>query len=573
MQENERKGSFDKLVAGLDSQDRALMLSRINQTASPSVQFTSSEEPEPDSSVTLRLKMEQESPLHRFFIWLRAVIKKCTQEQVYNQDILAAMARTVNRDHPGLLNHKIYVIDEQFYTQLKALKDAADFFKNYLSAIEDNTGNFYVFLSSFVAPELSDEINAHADPFINDFNKEPSIELKNSLSVSMDSILSEIGGATRRNLYSAVKSVNWLLCFSRLPLLHFISQFTNIMGGVYTCPYRDAVKDYESLAALFDSITQIPNEILEAIFLYGHKKEMNGKVQNVELERQVKEYLAQANSHFAVIQMFRVTVPVKKIGKIINQNYDWQPQSISGAEDWFSSFKSQWKKILEIRWNEWIRDRKKYQLGNSLKFDFMLENFPALKYKPWEGLWIPVGFSYELTGGFLTWFTFEKYGEILPTLNDVMMEGVFIKSENRTEYSENLSLFVQANTKLTNLTAKLSPEGEYGIILNGFATSTVKNNQMKTQIASIMSQIDNEFKDIILQFTSGCRGMDAIFHGFFDDDKDGVHETLQNWTALKGKGNRLWRENLMEIRALLKNSVFYISEFESIDKFFKNAQN
>lgn len=571
MQENERKGSFDKLVAGLDSQDRALMLSRINQTASPSVQFTATEETEPDSNITLRLKMEQESLFHRFFIWLRAMFKKCTQEQIYNQDILAAMARNVNRDHPGLLNHRIYVLEEQFYTQLKALKDAADFFKNYLSGIEDNTGSFYVFLSSFVSPELSDNINAHADPFMNDFSKDPSMELKNSLSASLDSVLNEIRGSTRKNLYNAVKSVNWLLCFSRLPFLHFISQFTNIMGGVYTCPYRDAVKDYENLAAVFDSVTQIPNEILEAIFLYGHKKEFNVKGQNVELERQVKEYLAQANSHFAVIQMFRITVPVKKIGKIINQNYDWQPQSISGAEDWFSSFKTQWKKILEIRWNKWVRERKKNQLGNSLKIDFSLETFPVLKYTPWKGLWIPVNFSYELTGGFLTWFSFEKYGEILPILNDVMMEGVFIKSENRTEYSENLSLFVQANTKFTNLTAKLSPEGEYGILLKEFASSSIKNNQMKTQVASIMSQINNEFKDIILQFTSGCRGMDGVFHGFFDDDKDGVHENLQNWTSLKGKGNRLWRESLFEIRKLLKNCVFYISEFESIDKSFKDA--
>ncbi|MCI5607238.1 MAG: DUF5312 domain-containing protein, partial [Spirochaetia bacterium] len=266
MQENERKGSFDKLVAGLDSQDRALMLSRINQTASPSVQFTATEETEPDSNITLRLKMDQESLFHRFFIWLRAMFKKCTQEQIYNQDILAAMARNVNRDHPGLLNHRIYVLEEQFYTQLKALKDAADFFKNYLSGIEDNTGSFYVFLSSFVSPELSDNINAHADPFMNDFSKDPSMELKNSLSASLDSVLNEIRGSTRKNLYNAVKSVNWLLCFSRLPFLHFISQFTNIMGGVYTCPYRDAVKDYENLAAVFDSVTQIPNEILEAIF-------------------------------------------------------------------------------------------------------------------------------------------------------------------------------------------------------------------------------------------------------------------------------------------------------------------
>ena len=59
--------------------------------------------------------------------------------------------------------------------------------------------------------------------------------------------------------------------------------------------------------------------------------------------------------------------------------------------------------------------------------------------------------------------------------------------------------------------------------------------------------------------------MENVFHGFFDDDKDGEHQPLQNLTTIKGRQNREWRDNLIMIRNDLKKVMFYISELEPID--------
>ena len=51
----------------------------------------------------------------------------------------------------------------------------------------------------------------------------------------------------------------------------------------------------------------------------------------------------------------------------------------------------------------------------------------------------------------------------------------------------------------------------------------------------------------------------------FEDKKDGVHETLQNFTTIRGAQNKQYRDTLGKIRHILKKATFYIAELEPID--------
>lgn len=565
MQDSQKKGAFDKLVAGLTSEDRVNMLENINRTTAPTVQFVESEEQIPEKNITLRLRYKQESLFYKLILWLRGLINKKDSEKIYNEDVLAALARRVNRDHPGILNHKVQVLDTVFYQHLKALKDAADFFKPYFSFIDDNQGDFYVYLSSFVSPQLSERINKEADPFILPFETEPTNETKNGLLKTLDDILNNMGGEIKTALYYSLTSVNWLKQYTKLPYIHFSSQFTNLTGTNYTCPYKNAVNDYDAFAAVFSNIHPVQNEVLEAMLLFSQRKEITKNAQEKDIERLIKEFLAKANQHFATIQMFNTTVPLIKVGKIINGDYDWTAGNISGVEGWFPVFRSQWRKIIDLRWNDWIRERKKNTLATSLRNDFKLDEFPVLKYRPWTNLWMRVPFAFELTGGFLSWFSEEVYDDILTPLNEVMMEGVFVRNENRIEYSEGLNLFVTGNTTMQELLVRLSPEGEYGQLFDEFANSRIRSFQVQNQIDSMMTGTETDIREALGKFCKGCRMMERVFHGMFDDTKDGMHETLQNFMTIKGHQNRAWREHLAEIRDILKKAMFYISELEPID--------
>ncbi len=445
------------------------------------------------------------------------------------------------------------------------MKNASDFFKPYFSIINQDRGSFYVFLGSFVAPEISEKINAQADPFILPFDKDDTIEVKNGLLKKLDEILKEINPNSKNNIYNAIMSVNWLYSFISLPFLHFISQFTNIIEKSFTCPYNNAKNDYDAFAAVFDNVKTIENEILEAIYLFSQKKELKNNVQEKDVEKAIKEFMNTANYHFASIQMYISIVPTEKLGKIIHNDYDWYAQNIDGVESWFPSYRAEWRKIIDIRWNEWLRERKKNQLGKTLKANFDLDNFPSMEYRPWNDIWLTTPFSCELTGGMLSWFYVNKYSKIIQPLNDVVMEGIFLRSENRTEYSEGLNVFATANTQMGELLEKLSPKGRYGEIFEELKNNKMRSFQVQNQIDSMMAATEAEVKECTKKFIKGAKTIDLVFHGFFDETKDGIHEGLQNIMLIKGNQNRLFRDKLIEIRNIIRLTVFYLTELIPID--------
>jgi len=570
MQEADNKDAFDKLIAGLSAEERREMLGRINLNSPGTIQFVDTEGNLTEDGPSLQARFNGESLFYKMILWIRSVFSKKTTNNIYNDDLLARVARRINRDHPGIVDHRAGLLDSVFYERLKSLRDAADFFKPYFTFVDASPGDFYVFLSSFVSPELSESINRNADPFTLPFTKNPTPDVKSDLLRKLDEMLNGMDGSIRQRLYFSISGLNWLKQFTRLPFIHFTSQFTNVAGSNFTCPYCNARNDFEPFGALFAHVVPVNNEALEALFLFSQKKELSSNAQGKDVERAVKEYMAVANSHLATIQMFISGVPMMKLGKLVNTDYDWEPGNIEGAEAWFPSFRSHWRKIMEVRWNDWLRERKKNLLSSNLKTDFKLDEFPVLQYRPWRSLWARVPFTYELTGGFLSWFATEKYEGIMPYLNDVMLEGIFIKSENRQDYSEGLNLFVMANKQMLELLDNLSPSGPYGSLFEEFATNKVRTLQIQNQIDSMMKNTDAEIAIILRDFQKGARQMDDVFKGFFDDQKDGKHESLQNWTSIKGHQNREWRDRLKIIRELIKKAIFYLTELEPIDQATKD---
>lgn len=565
MHEDGKRDAFDKLVAGLNTEDRNIMLSKLNANKTQTVKFVNTEVYEQKEDTRLSLRLKNESVFYKLLLWLRSLFSKEKIEELYSEDLIAKIAKSVDREFPHLIHHQQNVLDSIFYERLKALKDCADFFKPYFALIEDSLGDFYVFLSSFVTPQIADEINSKADPFTLPFSKVPSNEVKKDLVIKMDKVLKDMAPTTKNSLYTAISSTNWLMQFTKLPFLHFLSQFTNISGDAYTCPYSNARNDFIHFAKVFTNVLTVENNVLEAIFLFSQRKNITDNAQEKDIDKAVNEFLSKTNMHFSTIQMFISGVPIVKLGKIINRDVTWSPENMEGAEAWFPSFRNQWHKIIDIRWNDWQRERKKSMLSDDLKNDFMLDGFPVMQYKPWELLWTRVPFSCELTGGFLSWFALEKFPKIIPDLNTLMMEGVFVNNENRNEYSEALSEFIACNNQMQDLLHRLSEEGEYGQKFIEFSESKVRSFQTQNQIDSMMSTTESEIRDVLKRFCKTCRTIELIFHGIFDDEKDGVHETLQNYSTIKGSHNRQYRENLGKIRKILKSATFYIAELEPID--------
>lgn len=565
MNENQHRGSFDELVAGISSDERKYLLAKINQNREHSFPLVQPAREETDG-FTLDIKLNSESFLYKLFLWIRSLVSKKHRLEIYNNDLIRTLARKINKNHPGIVDMQNGLILSLFYEKLKELKNAADFFKPYFNIFNENPGKFYVFMSTFIAPEIASSINAEADPYSVPFEKEGTKEVRSSLLKKMEGILKDIPQKSRAVMYDAVKSLNWLKRFSELPYMHFLAQFTAIVSETYTCPFTNAQTDFNALASVLSDARSIPNEALEALFLFPQRKGGATVELDQDTEKSMREFLSKSAAGISMVQMFISTVPFFALGKVIFSDYDWQIETFGGAEDWFVKFKEEWKIVFDERWESWLRDRKKSQLADVLMENFGILSFPELPYRPWANLWGGVPFRCEMTGGFLYWFATVKYEEVMGVLNVLVLEGVFLNNDNRAEFSEAMNKFAEINHQVQLFGESLNEKGSVGSVFAKLIADHVRTLKGQNMVNSIILNAETSVRGWESSFCDCCRTIEKVLAGILDDEKtDKKYESIQNLMTIKGRENRAYRDNLQAEREVLLESHKILAEIEPLD--------
>lgn len=565
MNDDQHRGSFDELVAGISSDERKYLLAKINQNREHSFPLVQPAREETDG-FTLDIKLNSESFLYKLFLWIRSLISKKHKLEIYNDDLIRTLARKINKNHPGIVDMQNGLILSLFYEKLKELKNAADFFKPYFNIFNENPGKFYVFMSTFIAPEIASSINAEADPYSVPFEKEGTKEVRSSLLKKMEGILKDIPQKSRAVMYDAVKSLNWLKRFSELPYTHFLAQFTAIVSENYTCPFTNAQTDFNALANVLSDARSIPNEALEALFLFPQRKGGATVELDQDTEKSMREFLSKSAAGISMVQMFISTVPFFALGKVIFSDYDWQIETFGGAEDWFVKFKEEWKIVFDERWESWLRDRKKSQLADVLMEKFGILSFPELPYRPWTNLWGGVPFRCEMTGGFLYWFATVKYEEIIGVLNVLVLEGVFLNNDNRAEFSEAMNKFAEINHQVQLFGESLNEKGSVGGVFAKLIADHVRTLKGQNMVNSIILNAETSIRGWESSFCDCCRTIEKVLAGILDDEKtDKKYESIQNLMTIKGRENRAYRDNLQAEREVLLESRRILAEIEPLD--------
>ena len=565
MNENQHRGSFDELVAGISSDERKYLLAKINQNREHSFPLVQPAREETDG-FTLDIKLNSESFLYKLFLWIRSLVSKKHRLEIYNNDLIRTLARKINKNHPGIVDMQNGLILSLFYEKLKELKNAADFFKPYFNIFNENPGKFYVFMSTFIAPEIASSINAEADPYSVPFEKEGTKEVRSSLLKKMEGILKDIPQKSRAVMYDAVKSLNWLKRFSELPYMHFLAQFTAIVSENYTCPFTNAQTDFNALASVLSDARSIPNEALEALFLFPQRKGGEAVELDQDTEKSMREFLSKSAAGISMVQMFISTVPFFALGKVIFSDYDWQIETFGGAEDWFVKFKEEWKIVFDERWESWLRDRKKSQLADVLMEKFGILSFPELPYRPWANLWGGVPFRCEMTGGFLYWFATVKYEEVMGVLNVLVLEGVFLNNDNRAEFSEAMNKFAEINHQVQLFGESLNEKGSVGSVFAKLIADHVRTLKGQNMVNSIILNAETSVRGWESSFCDCCRTIERVLSGILDDEKtDKKYESIQNLMTIRGRENRAYRDNLQAEREVLLESHKILAEIEPLD--------
>lgn len=558
----EKKDSFEVLASEISESERQDILSRMQGVSQENAPLQPADEKFDESIEPLEIKIKNESFLLRLYIWFKALISNTTQAVIYNEHKLSEIARSVNHNFPGIINSKQGMFLSPFYERLTELKACADFFKPYFISDEDNEGSFYVFLSSIVMPQVTEEIKANADPCSNPVTPEIKSDTRSGLLRKLEEIFETIPAGEKTKMYEAAKASEWMRQFIRLPYSRFITQFTSD-GSEYTCPFQQVEAEIDHFSRVLCSKIAIPDEFLEALYLFAIR---NAKRINEDTARDAGEFLGKAHSSLGLLQMFMSSVPIRSIGCLVHSDSQWRASQFSGGEDWFVKYKNACKKIFDQKWASWEADCKREALLSTLKQNFDLDHFPKFPERPWEELWGGVHFEYDSTLGFLNWFIKERFSVCELDLKTLLVQGSFNKKENHTVLSEAFNSMVQLSISLQVLARKLSTHGETGVIFNKIHEEKSRTLQAQTKVEQMMKSISSDVSTLIHQFGDSARSILQVLNGVLGFTKDTRFDTISNLNKMKDQNNEPFIHKIELSKNIIESALNFVMELESLDK-------
>ncbi len=560
------RNSFDALVSGLSETERVTMLEKMKAAGADNSSLAVSDSSESAPPVPVEEQIKHEPFLFRVFLWIKSIFANTSMQVLYNEHRIAQIARSVEKKSPNLMDSKRNMLMSGFYDKLVELKLSADFFRPYMLLSEADENSFLVFLGSLIMSDIEEQMNESVDPYSLPFENGQKPEQRMNLLRRMDEILNSIPTARRNYMYEAVRSYEWLKQFSKLPFERFISLFSTVVEKNYSCAFSTLENEVSVFAKILCNGVKIYEEVLEALYLFSRKGTSGRSLDSMdEVAEKAADFMEKSKSQISMMRMFINTVPLKSIARIIYSDAAWVPENFTGGEDWYVRYKNHWRRLFEEKWKSWGIDCKKEQLKQGLERNFGLENFPLLPERPWALLWGGMPFRYELTAGFLNWYMKEKFPEYELPLKTIMLEGDFIKKENRAEFNDSFNKLIQVSVDLQTLNRVLSSGGEYGMIFNKLHNENLRSLQAHSKIESIIRGVESDVRSMILSFCDACRTLENCFTGIFLEKTDSRYDALTNLARLGGKNNDIFVKKLEEARRSISDCYALIRELEPID--------
>lgn len=554
--------SFDSLVAGIGSDERQNLLQKLRRSGNNLSRPMNVAREEVHDTQSLRKRLQSEGVFYRILLWFRATFTGQRQEDIYNRDLLGNLSRSITLGHPGIMDGQRRLLLTGFLDRLEAIKDCAEFFKPYIDKVTDRRGEFYVFVSTLVAPEIADTIDQDADPYSLPLDQTIASDTKSSLLHKLNDTLMNVNDTAKQNMRSSVMCFEWMRQFSVMRFEHFIGQFTQA-GRSASCMFNSAKTDYAEVARVLSNAVTISDKVLDALFLFSQTKRGEAVADDTS-EKELQAFMFKAAAKLQAVQAFVSGIPVVALGRVMWASYDWNPATFGGGEDWRQVFRAQWREIFDERWNAWMADRKRKEVENMLIDMFEIEQFPVLKHRPWQNM-RGVNFRCEMTAGFIVWFCENEWPLVSPSMKALMMEGIFINSANQSEYSITTNELGDIMRRAREFSKSVSDGGELSTTLSHLAAERMNTINWQSKITGVMMTAEAVVHDMSTDLCNQCRVIERVLHGVFDEDIAGGYDTIRNLNTIKGGDNKEFRDGLNRARKSLGGARQILSELEVLD--------
>ncbi len=562
MQEN--VDYFDRLVGGLSVDDRVAILQQMKNQIKPEIEALETEEAAQNDSLSGGSSLENESVITRMILFFKSLFSQKNIEVVYIEHKITALSKKVESKYSNMFSAQNMSLEKGFCESIMELKKVATFFKPSVALSDEHSRAFLVLLGSLIMSDLETKIDKVANPYSVPFTQELSNDLRASLLRKMEGTLAEVSQGEKAQLYTCVQSLIWLKTFTQLPFESFAAKFSATSTTSLSCSLAACSAEIDKFSSVLCNAKKVEPEVLEALYLFQAQSRINAG-EKVDIQAGVSDHMNASLSALKGITRFINTVPLRSISMISHRSTSWMPMYKESGEDWFVQFKAQWKTIFDKKWASWLHDRKKAVTKEQVSYFFETNDYPLGPNRPWAEVKTNYLFSKEYTLGFINAFfktVYPKYNEVLKIL---LVDGEFIRKDNKTELVDTLANVNSLFQSVQDLNTKLSIKGSYGDSFSKITADTLRTIQGQLQVQTLMQTIESETSLLSLSFGEVCRAFTAIFGGLLIANYNPNYDTISNMATLTGPDNAQIRNHLVAFSEAITTALALLQEIESIE--------
>lgn len=571
------KSNFDILASDLTKKERKDFLNKINPadieikipTAEESRARMEAEDEKELAANTkkgLEKKFKEEPFLKKFVVWVKSLFLNVSVEELYNNAVVNALAKQIERVYPGLINYRHRYFASKMYQQLSDLKIAQDFFKDKITSMEADSGVFYYLLADTLMPAYMEEIKKICDPFQYSLDRPLGQDTRTTLLNRLDEKLAAIPLDVKNKISVYAQSYEWLRMFCKIPLDSMMSKFSVSSEG-RSCLFVQIRHDFNDIARIISAPVSFADEFFKSLFLSSENQADWWNPSGLSLDQdELLKQVESASAEISNVNIFSKNVPVKVLGKIVHGNSLYVPELFSPGDNWFQKFRETWRTIFDRRWRVWNKEFKKEELKKKLKIFFSLNDFQKFPYHPWRKYSLDFPFEYDLSLGFVNYYMKQEYSKYATFLNVVTLEGDFQIKENRHEFTDLVADFNGIMDSIDILVQQVSVGGEFGAEFMRYESS-IKNKSHREKLQTVVDEIEESAAKVVDVFISACHKSEILIKAMLGEHTTVYYGPLTNLNKIMGRDNREFRQALEKFSHSVKYASEIMTGIREVDTF------
>jgi hypothetical protein len=248
-----------------------------------------------------------------------------------------------------------------------------------------------------------------------------------------------------------------------------------------------------------------------------------------DIQIEMRKLLSRAEASIEAIRTFNKQVPLTRLLRCMSRNMNISPQNIGGGEDWFAVYREHWKQLIDARFSVFIKNKRQKDMQNSLRYFFKGNSLKMLENTSNDSNAMGVPLKEAFCLSFLqTFYTVVFMGEINKILRPILLDGEFIKKENRTEFTEYYNTIIRLEDMIRHFDQTLSKSGDFGQRYSQAKEEMTSLPIKRRKIQIVLQEASRVAGGIIEQTKDAIKGMILVLGGIIRKSGDDKYDSLAN---------------------------------------------